>query len=120
MESGALKGGIFNFAFVNKDLLSQKLRAGLDTFVVSERNSLQSFETTYNRLQGLQQTNKTPATQLLDQYTVIDAKTGLPRMRKKEDDELLVKAMEEADAATAPFLQFDSKTNTYYDPRTRP
>lgn len=120
MEAGALKGGIFSFAFVNKDLLSQKLRAGLDTFVVSERNALQSFETTYNRLQGLQQTNKTAATQLLDQYTVIDAKTGLPRMRKKEDDELLVKAMEEADAATAPFLQFDSKTNTYYDPRTRP
>ena len=118
MESGALTGGIFSFSTVSRNLLSQKLRAGLDQFVISERDSLKSFATTYNRLQGLQQTNKTPATELLDQYTVI-GEDGLPRMRTKEDDELLVKAMEKAEAATAPFLQFDSKTNTYYDPRTR-
>ena len=119
MESGALRDGIFSFAFVNKDLLSQKLRAGLDQFVVSERDALKSFATSYNRLQGLQQTNKTPATELLDQYTVINPKTGVRTMRTKEDDEMLVEAMKKADAATAPFLQFDSKTNTYYDPRTR-
>ena len=97
MESGALSGGIFSFSTVSRNLLSQKLRAGLDEFAISERDSLKSFATTYNRLQGLQQTNKTPARELLDQYTVIDAKdSGKPRMRKKEDDELLVEAVEKS------------------------
>ena len=40
-------------------------------------------------------------------------------MRTKEDDELLVEAMRKAEKVSAPFLQFDSETNTYYDPRTR-
>tara|TARA_R110000796_G_scaffold93569_3_gene198179 strand:- start:153 stop:3095 length:2943 start_codon:yes stop_codon:yes gene_type:complete len=119
MESGALTGGIFSFSTVSRNLLSQKLRAGLDQFVISERDSLSSFATTYNRLQGLQQTNKTPATELLDQYTVINPKTGNRDMRTKEDDELLVEAMRKAEKVSAPFLQFDSETNTYYDPRTR-
>ena len=119
MESGALTGGIFSFSTVSRNLLSQKLRAGLDQFVISERDSLSSFATTYNRLQGLQQTNKTPATELLDQYTVINPKTGNRDMRTKEDDEMLVEAMRKAEKVSAPFLQFDSETNTYYDPRTR-
>ena len=120
MESGALSGGIFSFSTVSRNLLSQKLRAGLDQFVISERDSLKSFATTYNRLQGLQQTNKTPARELLDQYTVIDKDSGKPRMRKKEDDELIIEAIRKAEKVSAPFLQFDSKTNTYFDPRTRP
>lgn len=120
MESGALTGGIFSFSTVSRNLLSQKLRAGLDQFVISERDSLKSFATTYNRLQGLQQTNKTPARELLDQYTVIDKDSGKPRMRKKEDDELIIEAIRKAEKVSAPFLQFDSKTNTYFDPRTRP